>query len=247
VFWGGGTVALATSEDNFHVLKCKPSDRLEDGTVAFLDIIAVKHGLASVQRLGGIRAIQAHVASLTEWLYTRLSRLQHSTGQPMLAIFGKHHLPNHRSVQGGIINFELLRPDGSIFSYKTFEREAAAAGFHVSGRAERRGCDRAWGSGRAAGRELASLVWGAGADGPPCAFSCGGPLRLPQVRTGAECNPGACYNYLGVKEAEVESLAGKKEGCEDDVEFITVQRPVANEKASRAGRGGGGVERRWRA
>jgi molybdenum cofactor sulfurtransferase len=52
-------------------------------------------------------------------------------------------------VQGGILNFEVLRPDGSVFSYKTFEREAAAAGFHV--------------------------------------------------RTGAECNPGACYNYLGVQ------------------------------------------------
>jgi molybdenum cofactor sulfurtransferase len=51
-------------------------------------------------------------------------------------------------VQGGILNFEVLRPDGSVFSYKTFEREAADAGFHV--------------------------------------------------RTGAECNPGACYNYLGV-------------------------------------------------
>lgn len=36
-----------------------------------------------------------------------------------------------------------------MFSYKTFEREAAEAGFHV--------------------------------------------------RTGAECNPGACYNYLGVQ------------------------------------------------
>jgi molybdenum cofactor sulfurtransferase len=23
VFWGGGSVALATSRDNFHVLKCK--------------------------------------------------------------------------------------------------------------------------------------------------------------------------------------------------------------------------------
>lgn len=52
-------------------------------------------------------------------------------------------------VQGGILNFEVLRPDGSVFSYKTFEREAAEAGFHV--------------------------------------------------RTGAECNPGACYNYLGVQ------------------------------------------------
>jgi molybdenum cofactor sulfurtransferase len=52
-------------------------------------------------------------------------------------------------VQGGILNFEVLRPDGTVFSYKTFEREAAEAGFHV--------------------------------------------------RTGAECNPGACYNYLGVQ------------------------------------------------
>lgn len=47
------------------------------------------------------------------------------------------------------MNFEVLRPDGTVFSYKTFEREAADAGFHV--------------------------------------------------RTGAECNPGACYNYLGVQ------------------------------------------------
>jgi molybdenum cofactor sulfurtransferase len=57
-------------------------------------------------------------------------------------------LRNQQQVQGGILNFEVLRPDGSVFSYKTFEREAADAGFHV--------------------------------------------------RTGAECNPGACYNYLGV-------------------------------------------------
>jgi hypothetical protein len=61
-------------------------------------------------------------------------------------------------VQGGILNFEVLRPDGSVFSYKTFEREAAEAGFHV--------------------------------------------------RTGAECNPGACYNYLGVQVGGVGSSRG---------------------------------------
>jgi molybdenum cofactor sulfurtransferase len=61
-----------------------------------------------------------------------------------------------------------------VLSYKTFEREAADAGFHV--------------------------------------------------RTGAECNPGAAYSYLGVQECEVASLAGVKEGCGDDVEFITVER-----------------------
>lgn len=41
---------------------------------------------------------------------------------------------------------------------------------------------------------------------------------------GAECNPGACYKYLGVQEEEVQRLAGLKEGCNDDVEYINVQR-----------------------
>lgn len=44
------------------------------------------------------------------------------------------------------------------------------------------------------------------------------------VRTGAECNPGACYAYLGVNEFEVEALAGSKEGCHDDVEYANVAR-----------------------
>ena len=30
----------------------------------------------------------------------------------------------------------------------------------------------------------------------------------------------------GVRESEVESLAGIKEGCEDDVEFMRVERPA---------------------
>lgn len=42
LFWGGGAVSLATSSADFHVLKCRPADKLEDGTVNFLDIIALK-------------------------------------------------------------------------------------------------------------------------------------------------------------------------------------------------------------
>ena len=58
VFWGGGTVAIATSSDNFHVLKCKPSDKFEDGTVAFLDILSLQHVFAFAESLGGVPAIQ---------------------------------------------------------------------------------------------------------------------------------------------------------------------------------------------
>ena len=62
VFWGGGTVAVATSSDNFHVLKCKPSDKFEDGTVAFLDILSLKHVFAFAEGLGGITAIQVRAS-----------------------------------------------------------------------------------------------------------------------------------------------------------------------------------------
>eukprot|EP00803_Ostreobium_quekettii_P001179 evm.model.scf_2321.2 EVM.evm.TU.scf_2321.2 scf_2321:18238-20607(-) len=176
VFWGGGSVALATSRDNFHILKCRPSDRLEDGTVAFLDIVLLKHGFNMLDRLGGIAKIQPHVMCLTEWLYERLQALKHSNGQPLVRVFGKHDNPDHRDVQGCILNFEVLKPNGEAFSYKTFEVEAAKACFHI--------------------------------------------------RTGVECNPGAAYNYIGIEDNEIEELAGEKQGCDDDVEFLRVQRPA---------------------
>jgi molybdenum cofactor sulfurtransferase len=75
------------------------------------------------------------------------------------------------------------------------------------------------------------------------------------VRTGAECNPGACYTYLGVKESEVESLAGKKEGCHDDIEFLRVQRSITSSEpnnvgsidacSSSSGRGASPVPMQW--
>lgn len=174
VFWGGGSVSLATSDNNFHVLKCKPSERLEDGTISFLDVIALNHGFDFVDSLGGVKAIQAHVTSLSDYLYNQLSHLQHSNGEPMATVFGKHSHSNRHDVQGGIVNFELIGADGYPLSYREFQDAAGAAGFHI--------------------------------------------------RTGAECNPGACYKYLGINSEEVQQLAGLKEGCNDDVEYINVQR-----------------------
>lgn len=58
VFWGGGSVSLAVAGDDFRVLQCEPTSRLEDGTVAFLDIIALKHGFGMLESLGGMGAVQ---------------------------------------------------------------------------------------------------------------------------------------------------------------------------------------------
>ena len=185
IFWGGGTVSLATSADDFRVLKCRPSDRLEDGTVAFLDVAALKHGFAALEGVGGTVAIRAHVAALSRWLWRALSALRHANGAPMVTVFGLHEAAfsgadggdkdgDQDTRQGGIFNFEILRPDGRAFAYKTVEREAAAAGLHL--------------------------------------------------RSGQACAPGAALFWLGLQEREVEALAGKKEGCEDDVESLSVRR-----------------------
>jgi molybdenum cofactor sulfurtransferase len=131
-FWGGGTVSLASSSSDFHVLKCRPSDKFEDGTVSFLDIVALKHGFDFLQgTLGGVGAVHKHVHSLTRHLYGRLAGLQHSNGAPLVVVFGSHAHPNPEFVQGGIVNFEVIDPSGREFSYKLVERTAAEAGFHI--------------------------------------------------------------------------------------------------------------------
>lgn len=61
--------------------------------------LSLQHGFAMIDRLGGIEAIQSHVATLTEYLYDRMSNLRHSNGAPMVQIFGKHHFPNSRQVR----------------------------------------------------------------------------------------------------------------------------------------------------
>ena len=48
-YWGGGQVALATAGSDFRVMHCQPSERLEDGTQAFLDIASIKHGFAAIE------------------------------------------------------------------------------------------------------------------------------------------------------------------------------------------------------
>ncbi|CAG9464717.1 unnamed protein product [Pedinophyceae sp. YPF-701] len=175
VYWAGGTVAVATAGGNFHSLRCNPSERFEEGTVAFLDIVSLRHGFDAMEKLGGINRIQGHVTCLAEWLHGAMRGLKHRNGAPLVRMFGRHGDADARDTQGAVLNFVVLGNDGMAVPYKRVEDLAAQQGFHV--------------------------------------------------RTGCECNPGACYACLGLSDDEVEQLAGEKEGCNDDYEFVRVQRP----------------------
>ena len=43
------------------------------------------------------------------------------------------------------------------------------------------------------------------------------------IRTSCVCNPGACYNYLGIKPEDIHSIESAKLGCNDDIEWVTVK------------------------
>jgi molybdenum cofactor sulfurtransferase len=63
-YWGGGSVSLAAASADFHQLKGSMCERLEDGTLSFLDIVSLKHGFAFLETLGGPGAIERHTEAL---------------------------------------------------------------------------------------------------------------------------------------------------------------------------------------
>ncbi len=80
-----------------------PSHRGAQATSTLRYLWHLYHNLAlpPVVQLRPPPARQAHVACLTEWLYGRLAGARHSNGAPLAALFGKHHLPQHRQVGPG--------------------------------------------------------------------------------------------------------------------------------------------------
>ncbi len=48
------------------------------------------------EQLGGIEAVQQHVASVGEYLYDELAKLHHSNGNRLVRVFGKHALKNRQ-------------------------------------------------------------------------------------------------------------------------------------------------------
>lgn len=81
--------------------------------------------------LGGPAAIQAHTEAIRAWLYQQLSALRHSNGAPLLRLAGRHAAPNASEVQGSTFNFQILKPNGEVFSYRHASTALADAGFHM--------------------------------------------------------------------------------------------------------------------
>lgn len=130
-YFGGGTAAAYLSGEDYYVQVANISDRFEDGTVSFLDIIAVNHGFEALYRItGGMHNIQQHTFGLARYTYMLLSSLCHGNGQPVAQMYteGQFESP---STQGAILNFNLKDSHGRIIGYSQVDRMASLYNIHV--------------------------------------------------------------------------------------------------------------------
>eukprot|EP01107_Rhizomastix_libera_P009045 TRINITY_DN2481_c0_g1_i1.p1 TRINITY_DN2481_c0_g1~~TRINITY_DN2481_c0_g1_i1.p1 ORF type:complete len:579 (+),score=100.46 TRINITY_DN2481_c0_g1_i1:32-1738(+) len=167
-YFAGGNVISSTCDAHFCLLASKPCSRFEDGTINFLSISALRHGLKVLNELG-MDSISKHVWSVTKYTYEQLSSLRHSTGKPLLEIFGNHEMEDPLQ-QGGIVSIRVMDKNGNNVGYRSVQDASAEYGIHL--------------------------------------------------RTGCNCNPGACYGYLGLTSEEVMRFALEKSSCGDEHDII---------------------------
>jgi molybdenum cofactor sulfurtransferase len=119
-WFAGGTVNFATVQGRTHILAPREAG-LEDGTLNYLSIPAVRIGLRHLERIG-IETIQARVSSLTAWLLAGLLELRHTNGRPMVRLYG----PTTMAMRGGTITMNFYDPAGHLLDYRRVEELASA-------------------------------------------------------------------------------------------------------------------------
>ncbi|XP_008259437.2 molybdenum cofactor sulfurase [Oryctolagus cuniculus] len=130
-YFGGGTAAAYLVGEDFYVPRSSVAERFEDGTISFLDVIAVKHGFDTLERLtGGMENIQQHTFSLARYTYTALSSLRYPNGAPVVRIYSDTEFSSPE-VQGPIINFNVLDDNGDVIGYSQVDKMACLHNIHL--------------------------------------------------------------------------------------------------------------------
>jgi selenocysteine lyase/cysteine desulfurase len=118
-WFAGGTITLASVQDDGWYRLAPGATGFEDGTVDYLGLPAVTIGLEHLSAIG-IDTVHDRVTALAEWLLGRMTSMKHSNGEPMVQIFG----PETMDRRGATIAFYLLDPEGAPYDVYGVEREA---------------------------------------------------------------------------------------------------------------------------
>lgn len=130
-YFGGGTVAASTARQRFCALRPNISERFEDGTLPYLDIIALRHGFDTLENLaGGMETISQHTFLIAQYFARNLSRLRHDNGAVLAQIYAADDFGD-RTTQGAIVNFSLRRSNGDYIGFAEVDKLAQLHEIHV--------------------------------------------------------------------------------------------------------------------
>jgi molybdenum cofactor sulfurtransferase len=120
-WFAGGTITVASVQGDKYYLAEAPA-AFEDGTLDYLNIPAVEIGLKHIQSIG-YETIHERVRCLTGWLLDGLATMKHSSGVPLVRIYG----PLDTIKRGGAVTANFLDKDGRAIDHRSIETRASQA------------------------------------------------------------------------------------------------------------------------
>jgi len=118
-WFAGGTITVASVQGDKFYLAEAPAG-FEDGTLDYLNIPAVEIGLNHIQAIG-YETIHERVRALTGWLLDNLSALKHSTGVPLVRIYG----PLNTVRRGGAVTLNFYDEADRPFDIRYIDKASS--------------------------------------------------------------------------------------------------------------------------
>jgi selenocysteine lyase/cysteine desulfurase len=117
-WFAGGTITVASVQGGKYYL-AEGAAAFEDGTLDYLNIPAVEIGLKHIESIG-YDVISERVHCLTGWLLKNLTEMKHSTGVPLVRVYG----PTRMEGRGGAVTVNFYDKDDKAFDHRFIEEQA---------------------------------------------------------------------------------------------------------------------------
>jgi len=117
-WFAGGTITVASVQGDKYYL-AEGHTAFEDGTLDYLNIPAVEIGLKHLEKIG-YKVIHERVRCLTGWLLDKLTAMRHSSGEPLVRLYG----PVTTRSRGGAVTFNFYDKDGKPIDHRFIEQQA---------------------------------------------------------------------------------------------------------------------------
>lgn len=118
-WFAGGTITVASVQGDKYYL-ADGHTAFEDGTPDYLNIPAVEIGLKHLESIG-YDVIHERVKCLAGWLLGNLIQMKHSTGIPLVHVYG----PTTTEARGGSISVNFFDKEGAAIDHRFIESEAS--------------------------------------------------------------------------------------------------------------------------